>query len=141
MFRRLARSRASRDPRGRLGLVECISEPLSSCPTDNAVANDRRNLVLDGSVGAPSPTQRDAVRRAASCARAAAWLLIAASAIDATHRPTLRGCWPRPGDAHRAIGQGRGAPLRKNDVAVNPAEAPRRQAKAQQEPKTHPGEA
>ena len=57
MFRRLARSRASRDPRGRLGLVECISEPLSSRPTDNAVANDRRNLVLDGPVGAPSPTQ------------------------------------------------------------------------------------
>ena len=94
--------------------MQRISEPLSSCPTDNVVANDRRDLVLDGSVGAPSSTQRDAVRRAASCARAAAWLLTAASAIDATHRPTRRGCWPRPGDAQRAMGDLHGPPQAYN---------------------------
>ena len=47
---------------------------------------------------------------AALCTRAAAWLLTAASAIDATHRPTLRGCWPRPGDAQRAMGDQHGPP-------------------------------
>ncbi len=56
------------------------------------------------------PLRRVAVRRAALCARAAAWLLTAASAIDATHRPTRRGCWPRPGDAQRAMGDLHGPP-------------------------------